>query len=415
MLACARRQMAPWAIAHVARQLRQEIDWDLLLRQAHRHAVLLLLRQHLHSHFWPQIPPEVRDHLTQAAQHSQQRNLALTAELLRIQRQLRGAGVPAIPFKGPVLALAAYGNSALRTFGDLDILVHEQDLTAACQALTAQGYVPKFTFSPQQERAYRKAECALQFRDPKRDVVVELHWSLTERYLSINLPIDAFWSRAVPVKLAGQSLVTFAPEDLFLYLCVHGSKHEWERLEWLSSVAAVMEEQPKMNWEIVARRARECGIRRLVEVTLLLANRLLQVPIPPPYRNEAGADHGVETLFREVMSKIFAAGARENDSHKRGNWYLFLLRTRERWSDKTRIILRSSLRLPHPNAEPYLLPPQLTYLHYIMRPLRLLRASVALTWHYWTAERKRLAPALPASDSGSEPASDTNNARLFMH
>jgi len=405
--------MPPWAIAHTASQLRHEIDWQALLREAHRHAVLLLLRHNLQRHFWPQIPAEVREYLTQAAQHAQRRNLALTAELLKILRTLRGAGVPAIPFKGPVLAAAAYGNAALRTFGDLDILVHEQDLTAAGEALVAQGYVPKFTFTSQQERAYRKAECALQFRHATRDVVVELHWSLTERYLSINLPIDDFWNRAIAVKVSGHPAVTFAPEDLFLYLCVHGSKHEWERLEWLSSVAAVMEAQPEMNWEAVAARAQECGIRRLVKVAVLLANRLLHVPLPLPFRNEAESDHGVDTLFREVMLKIFAPGLPENDAHKRGNWYLFLLRTRERWADKTRIILRSSLRLPHPNAERYMLPPQLTYLHYVVRPLRLLRASVALTWHYWTAERRRL--TAPQLERESGHGRDSADAHLFTH
>ena len=32
-------------------------------------------------------------------------------------------GIAAIPYKGPVLAAAVYGNLALRTFSDLDILV----------------------------------------------------------------------------------------------------------------------------------------------------------------------------------------------------------------------------------------------------------------------------------------------------
>ena len=408
--------MAPWVVAHVARQLRQEINWDWLIREAHRQSVLPLLRHNLHRHFWPQTPPDVRDYLTQACQHAQRRNLALTAELLRVLAHLQEAGVPAIPFKGPVLGLAAYSNAALRTFGDLDILVHEDDLGTASRLLAAQGYIPKFTFTPQQERAYRKAECALQFRHPGRDVVIELHWLLTERYLSIDLPMASFWKRSVSATLAGRSVIVFAAEDLFLYLCVHGCKHEWERLEWLSSVAAIIEAHPDLDWDAVYRRARKCGIHRLVKVTLLLANHLLQVAVPPPYRNDAGADHGTDALFREILAKLFVSDSKEHDSHKRGSWYLFLLRTRERWSDKARIIVFSSLRLPHPSAERYLpLPPQLSFLHYVVRPVRLLSAAVALTWHYWTTERKRLAAAPAASDPAAETARESAGAHILIH
>ncbi len=408
--------MAPWMVAHVGRQLRQELNWRMLLQQAHRHAVVPLLRQNLQKHFWPQTPTEVRDYLTEACQRSQRRNLALTAELLRILTLLEKVEVAAIPFKGPVLAMTAYGSTALRTFGDLDILVTERDLTKACQVLAGQGYVPNFTLTPREERAYRRAECALQLRQPQRDVVVELHWLLTERYLSINLPIAAFWKRTVPAQLAGRPVLTFAPEDLLLYLCVHGCKHEWERLEWLSSIAALMEHNPNLNWQTVDRRARECGIHRLVKVTFLLVNALLQVPLPAPYRNEPAGDHAAEGLVREVVSKLFTQSApKQGEPHNRGSWYLFLLRTRERWSDKARIITFSSLRLPHPAAEHVPLPSQLAFLHYVLRPVRLLRAAVALSWRYWMTERRRIARTSPASGPAAACAPETTEPRVLIH
>ena len=39
-------------------------------------------------------------------------------------------GVAAIPFKGPTLAAYAYGSTALRRFGDLDLLVRENRVVA---------------------------------------------------------------------------------------------------------------------------------------------------------------------------------------------------------------------------------------------------------------------------------------------
>jgi hypothetical protein len=60
-----------------------------------------------------------------------QRNLFLTQELLKLLTLFKTNGISAIPYKGPVLAVAVYGNLALRQFGDLDILVHKRDVLRA--------------------------------------------------------------------------------------------------------------------------------------------------------------------------------------------------------------------------------------------------------------------------------------------
>jgi hypothetical protein len=47
----------------------------------------------------------------------------LTAELCRLISLFAAADIAAIPYKGPVLGLFAYGNIALRRFVDLDVIV----------------------------------------------------------------------------------------------------------------------------------------------------------------------------------------------------------------------------------------------------------------------------------------------------
>lgn len=371
--------MTPEVVAAVALASQRGIRWAELLREAHRHSVLPLLRQNLKLHFWSQVPAVVRESLDSASMRSQQRNLMLTAELVRILGLLKQADVPAIPFKGPILALAAYESTALRSFADLDILVQERDLSEASRILLENGYLPAFTLTPVQQRAYCREECALQFRHPERDAVIELHWRLTERYLAIHLPIQSFWENSVPLTLLGCPVLTFSPEDLFLYLCVHAAKHEWERLEWLSSVAAVVERNPNMRWPAIAERARRYGIDRLVKVTFLLNHELLQTPLPPEYQ-DAISDRQARAIAREAADALFTV--RESVLRDRGNWYLFLLRSRERWSDKARIAIASSFRMPYPGAEPAL-HPRLAFLYYLLRPARLFGLLVSLTYRRW--------------------------------
>ena len=56
------------------------------------------------------------------------RNLFLVSELLKLLKLLESHGIGAIAFKGPVLALYAYGNLSLRQQLDLDILVRKRDI-----------------------------------------------------------------------------------------------------------------------------------------------------------------------------------------------------------------------------------------------------------------------------------------------
>src|SRR5437870_4666302 len=56
-------------------------------------------------------------------QRNARRNLLMLRELLEVLDLFAEHSVPALPYKGPILAAVEYGNVSLRTFCDLDILV----------------------------------------------------------------------------------------------------------------------------------------------------------------------------------------------------------------------------------------------------------------------------------------------------
>ncbi len=61
-------------------------------------------------------------------------------ELQRILDIFKSHGITAIPYKGPVLAIQAYGNLAFREFGDLDIFIQKQDFLKVKELLLDNGY-----------------------------------------------------------------------------------------------------------------------------------------------------------------------------------------------------------------------------------------------------------------------------------
>ena len=57
------------------------------------------------------------------------------------------------------------------------------------------------------------------------------------------------------------TVATLALDDLVVYLAFHASKHDWERLEWLSSFHAVAS-RDETDWDAVARRP-SCRISQI--------------------------------------------------------------------------------------------------------------------------------------------------------
>ena len=79
------------------------------------------------------------DQLRDDFNDNSRRNLFLTRELLNLLTLFETHQIPAIPFKGPVLAASVYGNLALRQFSDLDLIIHKQHVAKARELLVSAG------------------------------------------------------------------------------------------------------------------------------------------------------------------------------------------------------------------------------------------------------------------------------------
>ncbi len=98
---------------------------------------------------------------------------------------LEGKKIIYIPLKGSVIR-PYYPKESMRTSCDIDILVHEEDLEAATDALVKKGYLFE-------ERHYHD----ISLYSPSR-VHLELHFSILENKDNIDTVLKDVWSYAVP-------------------------------------------------------------------------------------------------------------------------------------------------------------------------------------------------------------------------
>jgi hypothetical protein len=337
LLACARAGSRPAEAEDLAR-LAETVDWGRLLNLAGRHGLRPLLYHHLQEAIPDKVPPEFLDGLREEFQANARRNLLMTSELLRILALLRECGIPAIPYKGPILTATLYGNLALREFFDLDILVPAPQAVAAKQALVSAGYQPVLNLTPRQEAAVLRSGCEFEMEDPERRLPVEIHWQIVSRHLSLSFDTGGLFARARAVRLGGADVPTLAPEDLLLVLSVHAAKHLWQSLSWICDLNELLHRHPELDWPRVQAQAKELGAERILRISLYLARELLGCELPAGIAQEIAADTRVAPLGRELMAWMWPLSGTAYPTT--GQSIRLLLRARERWRDKVRYVWR---------------------------------------------------------------------------
>src|SRR5262249_37023884 len=114
LLCCAQSCHNPANTKQLSSLLRQRLDWDSVIQLAQRQRGLPLVYRDLHGVNSDAVPQAIRAALYRHFHASAQRNLFLAGTLLKLLRLLESHHIPAIAYKGPVLAMLAYGNLALR-------------------------------------------------------------------------------------------------------------------------------------------------------------------------------------------------------------------------------------------------------------------------------------------------------------
>jgi len=258
--------------------------------------------------------------------------MLLTRELLRIYEAFNGRGIEVLPYKGPALACQLYGDVAARQFSDLDLLVRGGDVQKARAALNDLGYNQARPLTARQESAHLHAGYEYTFDGAPGRNAVELKWAIVPRFYAVDIDIAQFFARAKAVQIADRPLTTLCPEDALLVLCIHAAKHQWSELSWLCDLRQMIY-ACDLDWYAVRQRASGFGISRIVEITFLLTEELLEIAVPQMRSSDPKARRLVEALAQKI--------ARRNEHDPESSEYFrTMMQVRERWRDKARFLSR---------------------------------------------------------------------------
>jgi hypothetical protein len=302
-------------------------DWTSLLHRAGRHGMLPLLWRYLQHNAGDAVPAPISAQLQAYCRNTALHNLFLANELLKVLKLLRENGIVALPYKGPTLALYAYGDLALRQFNDLDILLERRHVLAAKALLLRQGFVAQQRLRDgDDEQAHLDDDCQYNFYSPDGEFIVELHWRVRPQSFPCPLEMNDFLPHAVTVCVGDTAVPSLAPEDLLLVLCIHGAKHRWERINWISDVARLIQACPQLDWAQLTERATRLRMGRVLALGLLLAHDLQGAPLPQNILHCAVSNPVARSLARQVRHQLLLDADVQAAAPRR---FLFQLMVRE--------------------------------------------------------------------------------------
>jgi len=278
--------IAPVALARaqaerIVAACREGIDWHEFLSLVDRHRVLVphdVLRELCPDRLPGHVYEQLKSRKAEVCRHV----LRQAADLARLHGAFGAHGIEMIPLKGVMLSVQLFGDPAMRSNLDLDLLVRAGSLDEADRILESDGYrriFPDFELTPKRKKWILAHSHHYSYCHNQRRQLVELHWRLP---LWKTEHLAELWNHRQAKTWMGVSFLILKDDALLLFLCDHGARHQWRRIKWLGEVAALLAREQTFSWQDLLALADRFDLSRPLAQAGVLVHWLYGTPLPQP-------------------------------------------------------------------------------------------------------------------------------------
>jgi hypothetical protein len=249
----------------------EPLDWAHLLDTVrHERITGLLVRAILDGAL--STTSEQAEEALRAHRASMATALALEATLVQTGTLFEKAGIDYRVLKGTGVAHLDYPDPALRSFGDVDLLVGPSQFDDAVEALVGVGHRRKFPEPrPGFDRRYGKGSCLVSPGGHE----IDLHRTLAMGPYGVQVDLDDLWRRSSTFELAGRRFGALGSEERFLHACFHAALGDNPpRLASLRDVAQMHLARP-LDLDLTRRLSSSWGADAVVARAVRLAGDVL--------------------------------------------------------------------------------------------------------------------------------------------
>jgi hypothetical protein len=367
LLACATWEQSSARTARVRSHV-EGVDWGQFRSLANAHCLV----PHAHRQLElcdDLVPVAARDAFRAESRAIGVRALRLSAQLSELATAFEAASIPLIAYKGPALSLAVYGDIGVRTSVDLDVVVAPADVDRARGIIRGLGYASRAGMTPAQERALQRSFGHFVYARDDVSTPVELHWRFASPHFPLTFAPATVSARASRVEIGGAIVLVPSALDEIVLQAMHGTRHQWDQLEWLVAFAALLAAAASpASIPLLLERAVQQHARRPLLLGARLAHELLGAAVPDALLGAAVADSAVVRHSNEIITR-FLRGAPPYSAREHRRYCLELM---EHGADRVRFVAEEIFRPTMREWELVRLPGVLTPLYWPIRLGRLL-------------------------------------------
>ncbi len=232
------------ALAGDRSPLDGRLDWDFLIRAGESQRVLAFIGVLLEKEgALDRLEPPIRSCLKSAMGLASWENRIRMLEFEKVQAFFEEHNVAVIPLKGVALTPLVYAQFPFRRMGDIDLLIHEEDLSKTKIFLAQQGLRLKQMRNRWQAEILARAWGRYSFVDGELDL--DLQWNprfwIGGRWVALDM--KRVWRRAQSFPAMGKSVFVLSPEDQAVHLSLqilNDSDTNIPRLVQILDLALVM-------------------------------------------------------------------------------------------------------------------------------------------------------------------------------
>lgn len=380
LVACARSQLTEEHKSVIRSLLDKELDWDSVIHNAIYHKVIPLLHRSLSTSFHDKIPAGVLSRITTHFKQSSLYTFIISASLLNVIRLLQENGIPVLPVKGAMLAEKLYGSATMRSYTDVDILVHQANIAKALNVLQENKYtllpegIPQSTFL-KFLHYYHHGRLL-----DRNGILIELHWELSGFYAPEPITLGKLEQFVTPTVFNNCPTLALSNEMLFVFLCLHGNKHYWAKLDYICSIAELMNGVPDLDWDVIMGLGKKYKMSKRILISLSLAKKLFAPAIAEKMDTMLASNPAVSRLTDTIIDNELSRNSEVSKVHPLLRTILYQPAAMDSKLDAIRFVLRSLIIPEHDECYSSRLPDSLFPLYFLYKPYRALTMPIRKIW-----------------------------------
>ncbi|MCK5003973.1 MAG: nucleotidyltransferase family protein [Candidatus Aminicenantes bacterium] len=360
-----------WAIREKGNEdnsekLFESVDWEGVMSLSINHGTLPVVYKKISKLKTGLIPSEVLLRFKDVYHKIVRWNLIQSNQLIKVLKILKKNDIKAIPIKGPVISMQAYGDIGYRMFQDLDLIILPDGFINVYDLLCKEGYEPSIKLSEKKKKLWNRFRRDIEFKKGK--TLIDIHQRISQGNSSFDIFKEQF-ERTEVVGILDQKIDVLSVEDTIVYLCINSAKDQWNSLRMVADLSFLIRSDPEIDWEVLIKNARSRGILRMILSGLLFISVITKESLPEIVMMEIQKDNRVKTLSEKYLSGAFLEFPEKKDP----DIVKSLVKTLDSPSRKIRFLLYYFFTPGAADLRSIKLPAFLFPIYFLIRPLRLFK------------------------------------------